>query len=103
MFKTLVILKVSPWYLYADSEKDALKICEQYKDDVSGLVTGENIIVKKPRMALTLEQEEVLPLPPPKTTEETIVSLTDEQLEMDIEEASKQLEEEFEKLQSGIG
>lgn len=99
MFKVLVLLKVSPWFLYADNESDALKLCEQYKDDAAGIVTGENIIVKKPRMALTLEQEQVLQLPYERKMPEYNC---DEQLEIDIAEAAKEIDDEFAKLQSSV-
>jgi hypothetical protein len=66
MFTHIVILKVHPWFLYADNEKEAMKICAKFQDDIAGVVSGKSLIVKHPRLEMTLEQSEVHQLEAPK-------------------------------------
>lgn len=60
MFTHLVILKKSPWFIYCQNEKDALKTCDSFQGEVSGIVVGKDLIVKQPRYVQTLEQAETL-------------------------------------------
>lgn len=104
MFKNVIILKKEPWFLYADDEKDALKVCDKFKDDVAGVVSGKDLIVKHPRLAMTLEQSETLQIEAPKEPEAD--KPEPQELEPEIilamEESIKELDDEFDKLQSSV-
>jgi hypothetical protein len=97
MFTHLVILKKEPFFLYADNEKEALKVCDKFKDDVAGVVSGKNIIVKHPRLEMTLEQKETLQIEAPK--EEPIKDIYDDIGGIEAsEEIEKELSDELERL-----
>lgn len=104
MFKNLVILKKSPWFLYADNEKDALQVCNKFKDDVVGVVSGKDLIVKHPRFAMTLEQTETLQIEAPKKDNKEVVEPTElePQIVLDMEASIKELDDEFDKLTEAV-
>jgi len=60
MFNHLVMLKKSPWYVYAANEADALETCEKYRSNVIGVVSSDSgIVFQEIKQQLGLHTPEV--------------------------------------------
>lgn len=60
MFTHLVLLKRSPWFIYAVDEKDALTYVGRFKDDLVGVAISEGgFEVKQPRVEIKLTKHVV--------------------------------------------
>lgn len=55
MFTHLISLKKAPWFIYAQGEDDALKICKRHKDLVVGVVSApEGLIMQEVKTEVRL-------------------------------------------------
>ena len=60
MFTHLITLKRKPWFIYSQSQEDALNICARYGDNVVGVVLApEGLIMQEVQRSLTLATPEV--------------------------------------------
>lgn len=66
-FTHLVLLKRTPFYIYAGDEQDALKYCDNFKNDLLGIVVapgGLEVKVPQMRVKLTPAKTELIDLDP---------------------------------------
>lgn len=103
MFTHVVMLKCAPYFLYAENEKDALAICDKFKDDLVGIVIGENLFVKQPQVKFSFDQAVTHQIAYTDKVEKIEQAVTDEEEQTDMLGLSDEMEAEFEKLQSSIG
>lgn len=94
MFSHLVMLKKAPWFLYCESEAIALKTCESFPNEVSGIVVAESLMVKQPRLVNTLEQAETFQIEAPKEGEPVSADLPLD-VQIDAEEILKEIQDEI--------
>lgn len=93
MFTHLVLLKRSPYYIYAANVEDAMKYYDTFKDDFLGVCVAEGgLEVKTPKIEIRLTPVEIMQIeekkiPDPVSAEEVEIAV----------EAKEELAQELDK------
>lgn len=100
MFKHIVLLKKSPWFIYTASEEDAIKTGVLFKENMVGIVVHKpnSLEVMKPEMKFTLHPLEIKEISVDPEQQMPLFDSTEEEVievlkEVDEAMNSKDLEE----------
>ena len=85
MFTHLIILKKRPWYIYAGSQQDALKVCKVYQKNVVGVVLApDGLLMQEIEQTFNLKVPEVNLIEMEKEGQVGLDPIEDEQIALEI-------------------
>lgn len=91
MFTHLVLLKKSPWFIYAANEADALSYCANFKDDIVGVaISNGGFEVKQPSIQIKLSRHQQAQIGCDQPKEEVEAESLDKLVDKKLEEAADQ-------------